>query len=105
MHLRLKGYSFQNFKITKENEKAYCKAKEYAQLIKNGERKSLIITGNIGTGKSSVELTNSIPDGSSTGAINFGNVTWSDEQASVTISTDYTQYKIEYQKNGTIFPY
>ena len=51
MHLRLKGYSFQNFKITKENEKAYCKAKEYAQLIKNGERKSLIITGNIGTGK------------------------------------------------------
>ena len=51
MHSRLKGYSFQNFKITKENEKAYCKAKEYAQLIKNGERKSLIITGNIGTGK------------------------------------------------------
>ena len=51
LHLRLKGYSFQNFKITKENEKAYCKAKEYAQLIKNGERKSLIITGNIGTGK------------------------------------------------------
>ena len=34
MHSRLKGYSFQNFKITKENEKAYCKAKEYAESIK-----------------------------------------------------------------------
>ena len=49
--IRLKWYSFQNFKITKENEKAYCKAKEYAQSIKNGSKKSLIITGNIGTGK------------------------------------------------------
>ena len=48
---RLKGYSFQNFKITKENEKAYCKVKEYAQSIKNGSKKSLIITGNIKTGK------------------------------------------------------
>ena len=36
---------------TKENERAYCKAKEYAESIKNGEKKSLIITGNIGTGK------------------------------------------------------
>lgn len=51
MHTRLKSYSFQNYKITKENEKAYYKAKEYAESIKNGEKKSLIITGNIGTGK------------------------------------------------------
>lgn len=51
MHTRLKGYSFQNFKTTKANERAYYKAKEYAQSIKNGSKKSLIITGNIGTGK------------------------------------------------------
>lgn len=45
MHTRLKSYSFQNYKITKENKK------EYAESIKNGEKKSLIITGNIGTGE------------------------------------------------------
>ena len=57
--------------------------------------------GNIGEGLLTNIITSSIPDGNTDGTINFGEVIWNNKQASITISTNYTQYKIEYQKNGT----
>lgn len=51
MRPRLREYTFSRFEITKDNEKAFMKAKEYAKDIEDGSKKSLFITGNIGTGK------------------------------------------------------
>ncbi len=52
MNIRLKSYSFNNYKVTSENKKALNKAKEYADnYIKKIEKGSLFITGGVGTGK------------------------------------------------------
>ncbi len=52
MNIRLKSYSFNNYKVTFENKKALNKAKEYAEnYIKKVEKGSLFITGGVGTGK------------------------------------------------------
>lgn len=52
MNIRLKTYSFDNYKITADNKKALNKAKEYTDnYIKNIEKGSLFITGGVGTGK------------------------------------------------------
>lgn len=52
MNIRLKTYSFDNYKITSDNKKALNKTKEYTDnYIKNIEKGSLFITGGVGTGK------------------------------------------------------
>lgn len=52
MNIRLKSYSFDNYKIISENRKALNKAKEYAEnYVKKIEKGSLFITGGVGTGK------------------------------------------------------
>lgn len=52
MNIRLKSYSFNNYKVTSENKKALNKAREYAEnYIKKLEKGSLFITGGVGTGK------------------------------------------------------
>ncbi len=64
----------------------------------NGDR-----AGNIGTGYLPNQTTGSITGGDEaiqTGAITFGNTTWSNNLASITVSTN-TNYTIQYQVNGT----
>ena len=59
--------------------------------------------GNTGTGYLTNQTTESIPGGDTgveEGAITFGNTTWSNGIASITVSTN-TSYKIEYQINTT----
>ena len=56
--------------------------------------------GNKGEGTLTGITTGKVTGGTVEGAITFGNPTWSDGQASITISTN-TSYKIEYQLNGT----
>ena len=56
--------------------------------------------GNKGEGTLTGITTGKVTGGTEQGAITFGNPTWSDGQASITISTN-TSYKIEYQLNGT----
>lgn len=52
MNIRLKSYSFDNYKVNEDNKKALNKAKEYTEsYIKNIENGSLFITGGVGTGK------------------------------------------------------
>lgn len=48
---RLKGYMFENFRTEELNRKALVKAKDYADQVLFKKSKSLIITGNVGTGK------------------------------------------------------
>ena len=59
--------------------------------------------GNIGIGYLANQTTGSITGGDEaiqTGAITFGNITWSNNLASITVSTN-TNYTIQYQVNGT----
>ena len=59
--------------------------------------------GNTGTGYLPNQTTGSITGGDEaiqTGAITFGNTTWSNNLASITVSTN-TNYTIQYQVNGT----
>ena len=56
--------------------------------------------GNKGEGTLTGITTGKVTGGTVEGAITFGNPTWSDGQASITVSTN-TSYKIEYQLNGT----
>lgn len=52
MPIRLKGYTFSNFKVTKDNQKQWLKAQEYAQnCLKNNTYSSLFIAGKVGVGK------------------------------------------------------
>ena len=52
------------------------------------------------TEKSTTITTETVPAGTVTGAITFGNTTWSNGTASVKVNTN-TSYTIEYQVNGT----
>ena len=59
---------------------------------------------NVGTGTLANQTTGSIPSGAGDGeleegAITFGETTWSNNKASVTVNTSETGYKIEYQVN------
>ena len=56
------------------------------------------VAGNTGSGTLLNQTTASIPSGSEEGqgAITFGTVSWSNEQASITVSTN-TSYQIEYK--------
>ena len=59
--------------------------------------------GNIGIGYLANQTTGSITGGDEaiqTGAITFGNTTWSNNLASITVNTN-TDYTIQYQVNGT----
>ena len=58
------------------------------------------VAGNTGTGEIKGQTTASIPSGETGGVITFGNTTWSNNKASVQVSTT-TSYQIEYQVNGT----
>lgn len=52
MNLRLKEYSFKNYRTTKNNIDAFMKVKNYTEnFLKGTERGSLFITGGVGTGK------------------------------------------------------
>ena len=51
MNRRVRGYKFDNYRVTMANRKAYMKAREYAKGLVSGKKDSLYITGNIGTGK------------------------------------------------------
>ena len=55
--------------------------------------------GNIGTGTLLKQQTGTVTSGLVTGAITFGNTTWSSNKASITISTN-TNYIIQYQVNS-----
>ena len=55
-------------------------------------------SGNIGT-KIFTTVTTAVPDGTQIGAVTFGDVTWNNSKASVTVSTN-TNYTIEYQVNA-----
>ena len=55
--------------------------------------------GNVGTKEQSV-TTKNMPDAEKPGSIIFSKITWENEKATVTISTN-TEYQIEYQVNGT----
>ena len=57
------------------------------------------IAGNAGS-KTAAKTTQTVPNGTQTGAITFGSATWSSGKASIAISTD-TSYTIEYQVNST----
>ena len=51
---RLKGYMFDNFRTDQTNERAFRKAKKFANEVLLRKSKSLIITGNVGTGKTHI---------------------------------------------------
>ena len=55
--------------------------------------------GNVGTGILLKQTTGTVTSGLVTGAITFGNTTWSSNKASITISTN-TSYTIQYQVNS-----
>ena len=60
------------------------------------------IAGNMGEGTLLNQITTSIPGGESAledGTLTIGEPTWSDGEASITVSTN-SQYQIEYQVNG-----
>ena len=58
------------------------------------------VAGNKGTGEIKGQTTASIPSGETGGVITFGNTAWSNNKASVQVSTT-TSYQIEYQVNNT----
>lgn len=104
-----------NYYIKKSTEANYQETANYTGTntsytftgLTQGTRYDVKITtqdkaGNIGTGTLINKTTTKLPGGESAleqGTITFGNVTWNNKIASVTINTS-TSYNIQYQING-----